>query len=644
VTKLSLGASSTRAALRIARRVAAVGFDHLACDAVPPPLTATVSFDRIGDALVREGQITREQLATAQREQKQGGGSVTYQLVKLGYIQEVELTKMLARQYRMPAVDLSKFEVDPKIAKLIPTDLATKNLVLPLKRDGRTLTVAIADPTHLGIIEDLKFITRYDIYPVLAGEFTLRNTIEKYYESSSDGAMQSLLDEISEAEGDLEVLEDKDDEPTAAALAAAVDDAPVVKLINAIMTDAVRRGASDIHFECFEHELRVRYRIDGALQEVMKPPLKMKPALISRFKIMSQLNIAERRVPQDGRIKLKMGKRVIDYRVSTLPTLFGEKVVLRILDKGNLTLDLEKFGIEPRAERELMEAISNPYGMVLVTGPTGSGKTTTLYSALSKINNIDVNIMTAEDPVEYNIFGINQVLVRNDIGMTFAAALKAFLRQDPNIIMVGEIRDLETGGIAIKAALTGHLVLSTLHTNSAPETVTRLLDMGLEPFNVASALNLVLAQRLVRRICKNCKTQFQPDDADLAGMKVKPTTTLREMRFTDEALRDAKSRATPEAAPLLANLSLDTTIGQLPFFKGAGCNDCAGTGLKGRQGLYEVMFMTPHVRKLILQNVGAAEIRDAAIEEGMLTLRMDGWLKIMKGITTMEQVVRETSV
>jgi type IV pilus assembly protein PilB len=425
-------------------------------------------------------------------------------------------------------------------------------------------------------------------------------------------------------------------------MAAAVDDAPVVKLINAIMTDAVKRGASDIHFECFEHELRVRYRIDGALSEVMKPPLKLKAALISRFKIMASLNIAERRVPQDGRIKLKLGNKVIDYRVSTLPTLFGEKVVLRILDKGNLTLDLEKFGIEPRAERELMEAVQNPYGMVLVTGPTGSGKTTTLYSALSKINNIDVNIMTAEDPVEYNLFGINQVQVRTDIGMTFAAALKAFLRQDPNIIMVGEVRDLETGGIAIKAALTGHLVLSTLHTNSAPETVTRLLDMGLEPFNVASALNLILAQRLVRRICSQCRVKYLPDDTELAGAKVSRDTRLGDLRFTTEALDNARSRATAEAAPHLEGLSLDTTIGQLPYFRGKGCDACAGTGLKGRQGLYEVMMMTPKLRRLILQNVGAGELRDGAIEEGMLTLRMDGWLKVLKGITTLEQVIRET--
>ena len=593
---------------------------------------------------MREGLITREQLDRALLEQKQNGTRVGYNLVKLGYVQETEITRMLARQFRMPAVDLSKFEVDPRIAKLIPSDLAIKHLILPLKRDGRTLTVAMADPTNLGVIDDLKFITRYDIQPVIAGEFTLRNHIEKHYEST-DAQMQSLLQDIADAEAEVEVLEEESEsELTAAAMAQAVDDAPVVKLINAILTDAVKRGASDIHFECFEHELRVRYRIDGALQEVMKPPMKLKAALISRFKIMSSLNIAERRVPQDGRIKLKMGKKVIDYRVSTLPTLFGEKVVLRILDKGNLTLDLEKFGIEPRAERELMEAVANPYGMVLVTGPTGSGKTTTLYSALSKVNNIGVNIMTAEDPVEYNLFGINQVLVRTEIGMTFAAALKAFLRQDPNIIMLGEIRDLETGGIAIKAALTGHLVLSTLHTNSAPETVTRLLDMGLEPFNVASALNLVLAQRLVRRICGACKVQYTPDALELGTAKVKADTTLRSLRFTEESLEGAKARASKEAAPFLTHLSLDTQIGQLPFFKGKGCDQCNGTGLKGRQGLYEVMFMTPHLRKLILQNVGAAEIKDGAVEEGMLTLRMDGWLKVLKGITTLEQVVRETSV
>jgi type IV pilus assembly protein PilB len=603
----------------------------------------TNSNERIGDLLVREGLITKDQLDKALQEQRQNGTRVGYNLVKLGFVQEIELTKTLARQYKMPAVDLSKFEVDPKIVKLIPADLAVKNLVLPLKRDGRTLTVAMADPTNFAVIDDLKFITRYDIFPVIAGEFTLRNTLEKIYESA-DVQISALLGEIEGLEDeDLEVLETKDEEANASALAAQMDEAPVVKLINALLTDAVKRGASDIHFECFEKDLRVRYRIDGALEEIMKPPKKMQAALVSRFKIMSSLNIAERRVPQDGRIKLKMGKKVVDYRVSTLPTLFGEKVVLRILDQGNLTLDLEKFGIEPRAERDLMEAVSNPYGMVLVTGPTGSGKTTTLYSALSKVNAIDVNIMTAEDPVEYNLYGVNQVLVRNEIGMTFAAALKAFLRQDPNIIMVGEIRDLETGGIAIKAALTGHMVLSTLHTNSAPETVTRLLDMGLEPFNVSSALNLVLAQRLLRRICPNCKVKYDPDDLELDAAKVKRTSTFRELRFTEEALQGAKGRATKEAAPFLTNLTLDTKIGDIPFFKGTGCDNCNGTGLKGRQGLYEVMFMTPKLRKLILMNVGAAEIKDGAVEEGMLTLRMDGWLKVLKGITTLEQVIRETA-
>jgi type IV pilus assembly protein PilB len=604
-----------------------------------------VTPERLGDLLVREKLITREQLDKALQEQKQSGTRVGYNLVKLGFIPETELTKILARQYKMPAVDLSRFEVDPRIAKLVPADLALKHLVLPLKRDGRTLTVAMADPTNLGVLEDLKFITRYDIFPVIGGEFSIKSAVDKIYEAAMENQVSDLMSVIDDMaqDGDVEVLEDREEDVSAAALQAQMEDAPVVKLINAILTDAVKRGASDIHFESFEHDLRVRYRIDGALQEVMKPPMKLKAALISRFKIMAQLNIAERRVPQDGRIKLKYGKKVIDYRVSTLPTLFGEKIVLRILDKGNLTLDLEKFGIEPKAEKDLMEAVQNPYGMVLVTGPTGSGKTTTLYSALSKVNNIDVNIMTAEDPVEYNLYGVNQVLVRTDIGMTFAAALKAFLRQDPNIIMVGEIRDLETGGIAIKAALTGHMVLSTLHTNSAPETVTRLMDMGLEPFNVASALNLVLAQRLLRRICPSCKEQYTPNELELGAAKVKPTTTLRDLKFSLETIENAKAKATKEAAPLLKNITLDTTVAELPYFRGRGCDACAGTGLKGRQGVYEVMPMSPNIRKLVLMNVGAVEIRDAAVEEGMLTLRMDGWMKVMKGITTLEQVIRETT-
>jgi type IV pilus assembly protein PilB len=596
---------------------------------------------RIGDLLLREGLVTQDQLNKALQEQRHNGTRVGYNLVKLGYVKETDLTRMLARQHKMPAVDLTKFQVDARVAKLIPSELALKHTVLPLKRDGRTLTVAMSDPASMSVLDDIKFITRLDIFPVIAGEFTLRNAIEKFY-ASGEAQMESLLAEIDD-ESDIEILESENENAADNAGGALIDEAPVVKLINAILTDALRRGASDIHFECFEKELRVRYRIDGALQEIMKPPIKMRPALISRFKIMASLNIAERRVPQDGRIKLKIGTKVIDFRVSTLPTLFGEKVVLRILDKGNLTLDLQTFGIEPRAERELMEAISNPYGMVLVTGPTGSGKTTTLYSALSKINNIDVNIMTAEDPVEYNLFGINQVLVRNEIGMTFAAALKAFLRQDPNIIMLGEIRDLETGGIAIKAALTGHLVLSTLHTNSAPETVTRLMDMGIEPFNVASALNLVLAQRLVRRVCSKCSEAYKMDPAEIAGAKVGGGVTLRDLHFTDMALSDAKARATETAKPFMDQITLDTKMEDLPVFRGKGCEHCDGSGLKGRQGIYEVMNMTPRLRKLIMQSAGAAEIQKVAIEEGMLTLRMDGWLKVLKGITPLEQVVRETA-
>ena len=568
-------------------------------------VTAAAGGDRLGQILIQEGLITREQLAQGLAEQKASKHRLGYVLVKLGLIQELEITKVLARQYRMPAVDLSRFEVDPKILKLIPNDMAMKSVVLPLKREGRTLTVAMADPTDMGLLEDLKFITRYDLFPVIAGEYTLRQLIEKHYESQSDQQLASILKDMENFGEDVEVVEEQEDE---AATQAQIDDAPVVKLINGLLTDAVRRGASDIHIEPFEHEIRVRYRIDGALLEVMKPPIRMKAALTSRVKILSQLNIAERRVPQDGRLKLKMGNRVIDFRVSTLPVLFGEKIVMRILDKGNLTLDLSKFGFEAKAEADLMKNILNPYGMVLVTGPTGSGKTTTLYSALSRVNTIEVNIMTAEDPVEYTLMGINQVLVRNEIGMTFAAALKAFLRQDPNIIMVGEIRDLETGGIAIKAALTGHLVLSTLHTNDAASTITRMIDMGIEAFNVASAVNLVVAQRLVRRICKDCKA---------------PTT------YSEEAL---------------ASLGTDLEkMRAIPFMKGRGCETCSGTGYKGRAGLYEVMAMSPELRRMILRGASVAELQEQAVAEGMLTLRMDGTVKVQKGVTTLEEVVKETA-
>ncbi len=514
--------------------------------------TAAATSDKLGEILLREGLITQDQLKKALLEQKNTGMRLGYTLVKLGFVEETEISKMLARQYRMPAVDLSRFEVDAKIIKLLPPDVAIKHTVLPLKREGRTLTVAIADPNNVTAIEDIKFITRCDVFPVIAGEYTLRNAIDKYYQQS-DAQLQTLLKDI-EAADDLEVVEEQTDEDVKAQDLA--DDAPVVKLINGLLTDAVKRGASDIHIEPFEHEMRVRYRVDGALHEVMKPPIKMRAALTSRIKIMA----------------------------------------------------LTKFGFEPKAESELLRAILNPYGMVLVTGPTGSGKTTTLYSALSRINQIDVNIMTAEDPVEYNLMGINQVLVRNDVGMTFAAALKAFLRQDPNIIMVGEIRDLETGSIAIKAALTGHLVLSTLHTNDAPSTVTRMIDMGIEPFNVASAVNLIVAQRLVRRVCSECK---------------------QEHTYTAEEIH-AFGIAPAEAA-------------KLTFYKGAGCDTCGGSGYKGRQGLYEVMAMTSAARRMVLKGGSTEELREQAVKDGMLTLRMDGMLKVKRGITTLEEVVKETA-
>ena len=562
---------------------------------------------RLGDLFVREKLITEQQLQEALAEAKTGGTRIGYALVKLGFVAEEELTRMLAKQYRVPAVDLDKVTVDEKILKLVPSDVAHKHLVLPLRRVGRMLTVAMTNPTDFSAIDDLKFISKLDIEPVIVGEYTLRKHLENYYGSTDDHAMSTLLEDFGEE--DVEVLEQSDDDVSAAALAAEVDSAPVVKFINGLLTDAVLKGVSDIHIEPFEKEIRIRYRIDGALQEVMKPPMKMKAAITSRVKILADLNIAERRLPQDGRIKLKMKNKVVDFRVSTLPVIFGEKIVMRILDKGNLTFDLRLFGFEPKAEKDFMWAIQRPYGMVLVTGPTGSGKTTTLYSALSQINTIDTNIMTAEDPVEYNLHGINQVLVRTEIGMTFAAALKAFLRQDPNIIMVGEIRDLETGGIAIKAALTGHLVLSTLHTNDTPSTITRMIDMGLEPFNVASALNLLTAQRLARRICKTCKA---------------------ETTYAEEYFRAGK-------------IDMDWA-GKQTFYKGEGCDACGGSGYKGRCGFYEVMIMSTPLRKAIMQAMGTDEIRELACSEGMLTLREDGLKKVERGVTTLEEVVKETTV
>ncbi len=568
-------------------------------------MATSVIQDRLGELIVREGLITQDQLQEALQDARQSGTRIGFSLVKLGFVEEDDLTRALARQFRVPAVDLEKVKVEDKILRLIPEEVALKHRVLPLRKVGRTLTVAMSNPTDMGAIDNLKFITRYEIEPVIAGEYTLQKHLEEYY-GLGESKMQEMLGDLLDEE--VEVLEEQEEDISVAALEAEVGKAPVVKFINGLLTDAVMKGASDIHIEPYEREVRIRYRIDGALQEVMKPPMKMKAALTSRIKILADLNIAERRIPQDGRIKMRMKNRVVDFRVSTLPVIFGEKIVLRILDKGNLALDLSLFGFEPKAEKDFMNAIANPYGMVLVTGPTGSGKTTTLYSALSRVNTEGVNILTAEDPVEYNLHGINQVQVRSEIGMSFAAALRAFLRQDPNIIMVGEIRDLETGGIAIKASLTGHLVLSTLHTNDAPSTVTRLIDMGLEPFNVAAALNLVTAQRLVRRICSNCKMEVKYDAAVL------------------------------EMAKLPAGF-----LDEVPLYRGEGCDKCGGTGYKGRQGLYEVMAMSARIRKLIMQEAGTDELRDTAIEEGMLTLRMDGLKKLEKGVTTLEEVMKETA-
>ena len=568
----------------------------------------TKTSDLIGDLLVREGLISEEQLNRALTEQRSNGYRLGYTLVSMGFVTETDLTRVLARKYRVKAVDLSRIDnIDKRVINLVKPEIAVRHLVLPLRRVGRTLTVAMANPTNLDAIDELRFSTGYDIEAVVAGEYSLRTSVEKYYEVVEDG-LQDLLKQFDDE--DIEVVDgsEVDDEMSVTALQAQVEEAPVVKLINGILTSAVQKGASDIHIEPYEKEVRVRFRIDGALREIMRPPARMRAALTSRVKILADLNIAERRVPQDGRIKLRMGKRVIDYRVSTLPGLFGEKIVLRILDKSNLQLDLEKFGMEANAQREFLSAIRNPYGMVLVTGPTGSGKTTTLYSALMKINTEEVNIMTAEDPVEYNLRGVNQVQVRPEIGLTFAASLRAFLRQDPNIILVGEIRDMETASIAIKAALTGHLVLSTLHTNDAASTITRLIDIGVEPFNVASAVNLVTAQRLVRRICSGCKAEASYDDDTLAAADI-----------------------TPEEAA------------EMTFYKGEGCEQCDRTGYRGRQGLYEVMPISHTIRKMIMHGEAANMMKEQALKDGLLSLRQDGLIKVRQGITTLEEVLKETA-
>ncbi len=559
--------------------------------------SSVVVRDKIAARLLEAGLITEVHVQQAKEMQKSEGGSLGLALMRIGAVEEKTYAEFLGKVYNLPVVDLEHHAISSECIELIPADVATKFQVLPLERRGRILTVAMANPSNIFAIDDIKFITSLDVQPVVCSELAIKRAIDRHYAPTD--SLASIMEGI---EDDIEVVEEQEDDDVAQG---EEQNAPVVKLVNTLLAEAVKIGASDIHIEPYEKHMRVRYRVDGILQEVMEPPVKLKAAITSRLKIMSELDIAERRIPQDGRIKLKVGNKKIDLRVSTLPCIFGEKVVMRILDKGNLTLDLANFGMEPEALKHVYENVAKPYGMVLVTGPTGSGKTTTLYSCLSRVNNVDVNIMTAEDPVEYNLDGINQVQVRDEVGLTFAAALKAFLRQDPNIVMVGEIRDLETGSIAVKAALTGHLVLSTLHTNDAPATVNRMIDMGLEPFLVASSTNLIMAQRLVRRICKNCKTEEQ---------------------------------VTPEA---LAEIGLPADCQPM---NGKGCEQCGGTGYKGRQGLYEVMPITPALRELILDRASTSELRKQAQGEGMLTLRQDGLLKIQKGVTTIEEVLRETTV
>ncbi|MEZ4388353.1 MAG: type IV-A pilus assembly ATPase PilB [Candidatus Krumholzibacteriia bacterium] len=559
--------------------------------------SAVVVRDKIAARLLEAAVINEAQIEQAKERQKADGGSLGLALMRIGAVEEKVYTQFLGQVYNLPVVDLDQAAISTDCIELIPADVASKFQVLPVERRGRILTVAMANPANIFAIDDIKFITSLDVQPVVASEVAIKRAIDRYYASTD--SLASIMEGI---EDDIEVVEEQDDDDVGGG---EEQNAPVVKLVNTLLAEAVKIGASDIHIEPYEKHMRVRYRVDGILQEVMEPPVKLKSAITSRLKIMSELDIAERRIPQDGRIKLKVGDKKVDLRVSTLPCIFGEKVVMRILDKGNLTLDLASYGMEPKALKDVYEAVAKPYGMVLVTGPTGSGKTTTLYSCLSRVNNPDVNIMTAEDPVEYNLDGINQVQVRDEVGLTFAAALKAFLRQDPNIVMVGEIRDLETGGIAVKAALTGHLVLSTLHTNDAPATVNRMIDMGIEPFLVASSTNLIMAQRLVRRICKNCKVREEVPPEALADIGLPPDTEV---------------------------------------MHGKGCEKCGGTGYKGRQGLYEVMPITGSLRELILDRASTSELRKQACADGMLTLRQDGLEKIKKGLTTIEEVLRETTV
>jgi type IV pilus assembly protein PilB len=561
--------------------------------------------ERIGELLVRQNMLTAEQLKRARDEARSNGARLGHQITKLGYLQETELTEFVAKQYGLPSIELGEFEIDPEVIKLIPEEVSIKHTVIPVNRAGSTLILATADPSNIFAIDDIKFLTGYNVEVVVSSEEAIKAAIDKYYDKSA-----SFADVMSDLDvEDLELIQDEDDVDVGE-LARESEDAPVVKLVNLILTDAVKRGASDIHIEPYEKEFRARYRVDGMLYEVMKPPMKLRNAITSRLKIMSELDIAERRLPQDGRIKLKMGRgKEMDFRVSTLPTLFGEKVVLRLLDKSNLQLDMTKLGFEQQQLDVFKDCIHRPFGMVLVTGPTGSGKTTSLYSALAELNKSTENISTAEDPVEFNLSGINQVQMHEDIGLNFAAALRSFLRQDPDIIMVGEIRDFETAEIAIKAALTGHLVLSTLHTNDAPSTVNRLLNMGIEPFLVASSVNCILAQRLARRVCEECKE--------------------RDAEVTKQALLDA-------------GLS-EEEIAQSTLFKGRGCRNCSETGYKGRVAVYEVMELTEELKEFVLNGASSMELKREAIRGGMTTLRRSALNKLMEGTTTLSEVLRVSS-
>ncbi|MGH9238852.1 MAG: type IV-A pilus assembly ATPase PilB [Vicinamibacterales bacterium] len=574
---------------------------------------------RIGELLLKEKRITAEQLQEALNYQRQNGGKLGLNLIKLGFVKDDEVTALLSRQYGVPSIALAEFDIDPAVVKLVPAETAQKYQIVPLSRSGATLTIAMTDPTNVFAMDDIKFMTGYNVEPVVASETAVLEAIQKYY-GKVLGPMggSSALEVASKALEEMPVLSDDQvelieelEEISAESLAKQGEEAPVIKLVNVILMSAIQKGASDIHIEPYEKEVRVRYRVDGLLYNIMQPPMKLRDAMTSRIKIMAKLDIAEKRLPQDGRIKIRYqdggATKEIDFRVSSLPTLFGEKIVLRLLDKDKLMLDMTKLGFESESLNRFESAIQKPWGMVLVTGPTGSGKTNTLYSSISRINTPETNIMTAEDPVEFNLFGVNQVQVRENIGLNFAAALRSFLRQDPNIILVGEIRDFETAEIAVKAALTGHLVLSTLHTNDAPSTVNRLMNMGIEPFLVASSLNLVCAQRLVRRICRNCT---EPDPM--------PPPALMQAGFSAE---DANT-VTPN--------------------RGKGCERCNNTGYKGRVGLYEVMDVTDELRELILVGASSLELRRKAVDEGMISLRHSGLRKVKDGVTTIEEIVRET--